>query len=298
MKKRVFLIHLTIIVLAIGLFSYIFLGLDQLYKRNIFLGNANDLSKKEFKSAKVEYGFVIKKIGFLGSELLHNSEEQFAAASLIKLPILAAVFYAIEEEKVALDDLITIQRKDITGGSGKIKALSLPRKFTFAQLLELMIASSDNTATNKVIEILNFKYINDIFKRIGLKGTTLTRKMMDFSQRSKGIENYTSSSDIAYILEKIYKKQLINRELSNLALSFLKKQKVNDRLPRYLPEGIVIAHKTGLERGVVHDAGIVFTPKGDYIICVLVKGCRSYSKAKKFIAQFSLLTYNLMNDKR
>jgi len=119
---------------------------------------------------------------------------------------------------------------------------------------------------------------------------------MDFSQRKKGVENYTNPADIAYILEKIYRGELVNKKLSKLALSFLKKQKVNDRLPRYLPDGVIVAHKTGLERGVVHDAGIVFTPKGDYLICVLVKGTKSYSRAKKFIAQFSLLTYNLYNN--
>ncbi len=296
MKKRVFFIHLVIVFLSIVLFSYTFSELRQFHKRSIFLRDSKALAKKEFKSGKVEYGFVIKKLEFSGSKLLQLPEEQFPAASLIKLPILAAAFYAVKEKKVSLEEIITIRRKDITGGSGKLKALSLPRKFTFAQLLELMISSSDNTATNKVIEILDFEYINGIFKKIGLTGTSLARKMMDFSQRKKGVENYTNSVDIAHVLEKIYKRKLVNKKLSNLALSFLKKQKVNDRLPRYLPDQTIVAHKTGLERGVVHDAGIVYSPKGNYLICVLVKGIRSYSKAKKFIAQFSLLAYNLYNN--
>jgi beta-lactamase class A len=115
--------------------------------------------------------------------------------------------------------------------------------------------------------------------------------MMDFSQRSNGVENYTAASDIVYLLEKIYNKQLIDRAYSELILSFLKKQKIKDRIPRYLPKGVIVAHKTGLERGIVHDAGIVFSPKDDYIICVLTKKVKVYSKAKKFIAQLSLLTY-------
>jgi len=296
MKKRVVLINLVIVALSIVLFSYTFLGLGQLYKRGVFLSDVKDLTKNEFKSGKVEYGFIIKKLNFFSSGLINKPQEQFAAASLIKLPILAAAFYAVSEDKISLDEIITIEKKDVTGGSGKLKALSLPRKFNFAQILELMISSSDNTATNKVIKILGFEYINSIFKKLDLTGSTLVRKMMDFSQRKKGVENYTNPADIAYILEKIYRGELVNKKLSKLALSFLKKQKVNDRLPRYLPDGVIVAHKTGLERGVVHDAGIVFTPKGDYLICVLVKGTKSYSRAKKFIAQFSLLTYNLYNN--
>lgn len=296
MKKKTFFIHSTIVTLSVVLFSYTFAGLKQFYAKDIFLRGVKNLIAEEFKDAKIEYAFVIKKLGPLSPKLLHNAQKQFPAASLMKLPILAAAFYAISEKKISLEELVTIRKNDITGGSGKLKSLSLPKKFTFAQLLELMISSSDNTATNKVIEILDFKYINSIFKRLGLNDTVLVRKMMDFSQRKKGIENYTSAADISYLLEKIYKGGVVNSKLSNLALTFLKKQMVNDRLPRYLPPEVAVAHKTGLERGVVHDAGIIFAPNGDYIICVLVRGTKSYAPAKKFIAQLSLLAYNLYNN--
>jgi beta-lactamase class A len=116
--------------------------------------------------------------------------------------------------------------------------------------------------------------------------------MMDFSKRRKGIENYTSAADITYLLEKIYNKELINRKSSNMMLAFLLRQKMKDRIPRYLPKNVEVAHKTGLERGVVHDAGIIFSVKSDCIVCVLTKGVKKYSKAKKFIANLSLLTYN------
>jgi len=296
MKKKTFFIHSTIVTLSVVLFSYTFAGLKQFYAKDIFLRGVKNLIAEEFKDAKIEYAFVIKKLGPLSPKLLHNAQKQFPAASLMKLPILAAAFYAISEKRISLEELVTIRKNDITGGSGKLKSLSLPKKFTFAQLLELMISSSDNTATNKVIEILDFKYINSIFKRLGLNDTVLVRKMMDFSQRKNGIENYTSAADISYLLEKIYKGGVVNSKLSNLALTFLKKQMVNDRLPRYLPPEVAVAHKTGLERGVVHDAGIIFAPNGDYIICVLVRGTKSYAPAKKFIAQLSLLAYNLYNN--
>ncbi len=293
MEKRTFFLRLAVIVLSVVLFSHTLIGLKRVYEKDVFLRDVRILAKNKFKNTKVEYGFIIKGLGFPEPELLHKAQKQFPAASLIKLPILAAAFYAVGEKKIPLEKIVTIQKKDVAGGSGKLKAFSLPRKFTFAQLLELMISSSDNTATNKVIGILDFKYINSIFKRLGLTDTILVRKMMDFSQRENGIENYTSAADISYLLEKIYRGGLVNQKLSKLALSFLRKQKVNDRLPRYLPSEVVVAHKTGLERGVVHDAGIVFTSNRDYLICVLVKGGKRSGPAKKFIAQLSLLAYNL-----
>lgn len=295
MRKRTFFIRLAVVALSIALFSYAFAGLRKVQRENKFFQDLKGIVSERFKSSNAEYSFFIKRLDFPGSKLVHEEANQFPAASLIKLPILAAAFYAIEEKKIFLEEMVTIKKKDVTGGSGKLKALSLPRKLVFGHLLELMISSSDNTATNKIIQLLGFKYINDIFKKLGLSHTTLARKMMDFSRRREGIENYTTASDIAYLLERIYQKKFINRKLSQLALSFLKKQRVNDRLPRYLPPEIVIAHKTGLERGVVHDAGIVFTPKGNYLICVLIKGAKN-AKAKKFIAQLSLLAYNLYNN--
>ncbi len=167
-----------------------------------------------------------------------------------------------------------------------------PVVLTFKEIIEIMIANSDNTATNKIINILGYQYLNNGFREIGLKRTVIKRKMMDFSRRKRGVENYTSASDIVFLLEEIYKGKLIDKDSSQMILSFLSKQKINDRIPRYLPKNIKVAHKTGLERGVVHDAGIIFSSKGDYVVCVFTKRVKDYSKAKKFIVRLSLATYN------
>jgi beta-lactamase class A len=117
--------------------------------------------------------------------------------------------------------------------------------------------------------------------------------MMDFSDRKNGIENYTTARDISYILEKIYRGELINQKISKQCLELLQRQKMRDRIPARLPANTIVAHKTGLERGICHDAGIVFTPNGDFLICVLVKHKNKTARpAKKFIAQLAFLAYN------
>ncbi|MCK5288922.1 MAG: serine hydrolase, partial [Candidatus Omnitrophica bacterium] len=240
-----------------------------------------------------DFSFFVKDFSYPQLEFSFKSEEKIAAASIIKFPILAVMMRAIKENKFSLDDEITIKRKDITGGSGRIKGMKVPVKLTLRKILELMITRSDNTATNKVIDLLGYDYINNDFTQLGLTGTFLRRKMMDFSLRRKGVENYTTARDITVLFEKLYSKKLVDKSSSELMISLLKKQKVNNRIPRFLPDGVIVAHKTGLERGVVHDAGIVFNEKGDYIICVLVNKVKNFKKAKKLIAQLSLLTYNL-----
>jgi beta-lactamase class A len=212
---------------------------------------------------------------------------------MIKIHILAAALKACQEGRFSLDQRIVITRRDITGGSGKIKAMNIPCGFTLAQLLDFMITQSDNTACNKVISLLGFNYINQTSRELGATNTVLRRYMMDFTKRRRGIENYTTANDVSLILEKIYYGSLVSVNASKFALGLLKQQEVNDRIPKYLPEGTIVAHKTGLERNVVHDAGIVFSPRGDYIICVMVKGVRDYKKSKNFIARLSRLVYNL-----
>jgi beta-lactamase class A len=239
-----------------------------------------------------ECSFIIRDVKKPYLEISYHENEIFPAASLIKLPIAAVACKAIKEKKVGLWRTFTINAKDIADGSGIIKTMRTPVRLSFKKIIELMIAQSDNTATNKLIDILGYEYINKSFAELGLKNTVLKRKMMDFSKRRQGVENYTSARDISYLLEKIYNYTLVDRRSSVILLDFLKKQKMKDRIPRYLPKYVAVAHKTGLEKGIVHDAGIIFSSKSDYLICVLTKRVKKYSKAKKFIARLSLLTYN------
>ncbi|MDD5583596.1 MAG: class A beta-lactamase-related serine hydrolase [Candidatus Omnitrophica bacterium] len=290
------------IVIILGVFFILFFTviipaystLSTLQKKNKMYLNLKKLVRRELRtSVGGNAAFIIQDLASPSLKLSCREHERFPAASLIKLPILATAFRAVAEKRISLEEVVTVSRKDITGGSGILKGKILPVKLTFQDLLRIMIANSDNTATNKVINILGIDYINKTFRKLGLRDSSLRRKMMDFSGRRRGVENYTSASDIVFLLKQIYKNELVDAGASGLALSFLKQQKVNDRIPLYLPDEVDVAHKTGLERGVVHDAGIVYAPKGDYIVCVLTKKVKNYKTAKKFIAKLSLLTYNL-----
>ncbi|MDD5194995.1 MAG: class A beta-lactamase-related serine hydrolase [Candidatus Omnitrophica bacterium] len=293
MKHKILFGHFIFLVLLFTLMLPAYSTLSAIQKKNRMYLNLKKQLRKELRTIGSNASFVVKDLSLPSLKISHKENERYPAASLIKLPILAVAFQAAAERKVALSQDVVIRKRDITGGSGILKTKRLPFKLSLTELLEIMIANSDNTATNKVIDILGSGYINRKFRTLGLRHTTLRRKMMDFSGRKKGIENYTSTSDIVTLLERIYNNKLVDSKSSNLALSFLRNQKVNDRIPLYLPGAVDIAHKTGLERGVVHDAGIIYTPKGDYIICVLTKKVKDYNRAKKFIAKLSLLTYNL-----
>jgi beta-lactamase class A len=220
-----------------------------------------------------------------------NSDRLFPSASLVKIPIMAVVFEAEREGKLKLTDEIKLERKFKSRGGGKLWRTRSGKMFTVRDLVERMIEESDNTATNMLVDILGFGYINQKFVEFGLKSTDLRRGIMDLKWRDAGIENYTTPDEMCFLLEKIYKKELVSKEASEQMLEFLKKQKVNDRLPRMLPDDVEVAHKTGTLRGTISDCGIIFTPEGDFVICVLTDDIKSNRMAKKFIGKVADWTY-------
>ena len=220
-------------------------------------------------------------------------EVKIPSASIVKMPIMATCFYAAKEGKIKLDQKISLKQSDKTGGSGILKNKRSGTTFTVTQLIDLMITISDNTASNVLIKLLGFDYLNTCFKEFGLTDTNLSRLMMDMRSRDKGIENYTTAKDMANILEKIYKGKLIDKEISHECLEILKEQRSKTRIPRRLPKDTVVAHKTGLEKGTCHDVGIVFTDNGDFIICVLISHKnKSARSSKKLISNIARLSYD------
>ncbi|MCS7231096.1 MAG: serine hydrolase [Elusimicrobiota bacterium] len=221
-----------------------------------------------------------------------NSKEPIPAASIIKIPIMTAVYYLVDKGEISLDDLLTYKKKHRCGGAGIIKNYHYGKKYKVKELIDLMISISDNVATHMLIDYVGMERLNLIFKRLGLKNTNINRYVMDLVSRDKGIENYTTAEDIGMLLEKIYKKELISREYSTEMLLLLMRQKITDRIPKKLPKEVVVAHKTGLMRNVCHDTGIVYTKNGDFIICVLIENINC-KLAKDIISEIAYKTYSL-----
>lgn len=221
-----------------------------------------------------------------------NEDKLIPSASLVKVPIMLSCFYAAKEGKISLKDEIRLKRSDKVAGSKVLGDEPSGSVFTVEELFHPMITQSDNAAANMLIEFMGFDRLEAYFKKMGLKNTNLNRKMMDFKERSEGEENYTTARDMTYLLEQLYEKKFLNKEVSEKCLDILGQQKINDRIPKKLPPGTCVMHKTGLERYVCHDAGIVYTDKGDFLICVLAKHRGRYARpAKKFISEVTLLTY-------
>jgi beta-lactamase class A len=306
MRKKTFFAFLLLAFFIAGVyFSYsAYQNLKEAKRRQLLLekrkaawNNLEGAVKDRIAAFRGQPSVVIKDLD-MGWEIDFNKDKLVPSASLVKIPVMLSCFYAAEEKKISLKDAIYLKASEKVGGSKVLGDMPAGCVFTVEELLEPMITQSDNTATNLLINYMDFDTLEAYFKKIGLKNTNLARKMMDFKERKAGIENYTTAEDMAFVLEKLYRNNFLNKAISEQCLILLGRQKINDRIPRNLPkEGIFIAHKTGLERHVCHDAGIVYTKKGNFLICVLVKHeDKVAGPAKRLISDIALFVYNYFSE--
>ena len=224
-----------------------------------------------------------------------NGNEKVLSASMIKLLILAELLKKASENKFSLSDTITITNFMKTEGDGVLKELNTGHHFTLKELATLMIIVSDNQATNILIDFLGMENINQLGREVNLKETFLGRKMMDIEARKKGYDNYTCADDISLLLKLIYQKKLINKEASQLMLDILLRQQQGERLQRYLPSDIKIAHKCGDLDNLENDGGIIWIGDKAYILVVLTNGMPNL-QCKQTIGKISKFVYDKMEE--
>ena len=216
-------------------------------------------------------------------------DEVFSSASVIKVPILIAVLDYVERHGRSLDEVIVITNENRVDFS--VITEQQLNESTLYELLVWMIITSDNTATNVLIDYIGMDELNRYFRKMDLTHTTLQRKMMDFARLESGFDNVTTARDMAHLFTRIYRQDLLSVPLSTLAINILSRQRAHESLKRYLMEDIHIAHKTGGLDSVDHDVGIVFNPVNDYIIGVFVTEVTNNDEARQFIGRISKVVY-------
>lgn len=233
----------------------------------------------------------------------HNSpleKATFPSASTIKIFIAIEAFNQINKELIFEDDIILLDDTMKVGGSGILSSYSNNSEISIKKLIYLMMAESDNTATNILIDILDINNINTTINKLLCKNSALNRKMMDFDSIKKGIDNYTSALDLAIVLERLYTNSCINKKYDTLILNIMKDCTNNSKIPSKLPPHIKISHKTGELDYIENDAGIIFTPYGDYILIILTEGYNN-SVEIQAISEISKIiydSYSLLNNSK
>ena len=221
-----------------------------------------------------------------------KGETAFSAASTIKVPILVAFFQAVDSGEIRLDDLLTLKPEFIAEGSGEMQGHPPGTQYTALETATKMIAISDNTATNILIDRLGgAQKLNQKFQSWGLQATEINNPLADVEGTNK-----TSPKDPARIMALVNKGELISLRSRDRLLDIMQQTRTRTLLPRGLGKGATISHKTGDIGSLVADIGLIDMPNGKrYLAAVMVQRPHNDSSAQELIRQISKSTYQYLN---
>ena len=233
--------------------------------------------QKLVKPSKGTWGIVLEDLN-TGEKWEHNEQELFYAASVIKVPIMAAVFQAVERKQLSLSDLISLKKEEYVGGSGVLQHLTPGTSLPLSDIILLMIIQSDNTATNLLIDLVGVENIQQTMKDAGMEYSTFYNKLMLSEPNPLG-SNSIAAKDVGNLLSKMAQGQLVSEQASKQMIDMMKKQQVRDCLPEKLPSPYSnfnngmpaweLANKTGWIPGTRHDVGIFFVGNRKLVATVL-----------------------------
>lgn len=249
-----------------------------------------ELIVEEAKKFDGEIGIGYKDLK-TGAEYYYKGKQKFYMASTFKIPVLIAFYDLVMKGEILESDKYLVKKEEIVHGSGVIKALTPEQEYSLEDLATLMMILSDNTATDIICKIVTFEHVKEIMDKMGLENTIITKdclhiisdffylkdtdteeeainkmKNLEFTTLVTDKDNVTMPIDIVKALDLLYNNKILNEKYCKKVIEIMFKCMTNSRIPRCLPIEVKSAHKTGTIHGVVNDAGIVYTPTGDYII--------------------------------
>lgn len=218
-----------------------------------------------------------------------NAEALYPTASTIKIAVLAELYrqHARANDGAKLGDLYTVDAKHVVAGSDIMGGLTPGiTKVTNRDLATMMIAVSDNSATNVLIDRVGMENVNTWLAALGLTNTRLRRQMMDVKAAQAGRENTASPRELVALLEALHKGDVLGAPLTDQFFAMLGTGKTS-YLPRLLPASVRTANKPGDLDAVRNDAGIVFVPNRPFAIAVMTTFGRDHAEQELAIARIT-----------
>ena len=230
-----------------------------------------------------------------GHKYLLHADDVFPQASSIKICVLAELYRQAQQGKLKLTDLYTVNAADLVPDSDIMGGLKPGvTRLTLRDLATMMVAVSDNSATNVLIDRVGMDSVNAFLSAQGLRDTHLRRKMMDLKAAAEGRENVSSPNEMMSLLEALYRGKVLNKEMTEDFFKVLSTHK-DSWIPRKLPDDLKIANKPGELEGVRNDSGVIFVEKRPYILCVMTTYLRRERDGEEAISDVSLAAWRMFD---
>ncbi len=242
-----------------------------------------------------------------GVSFLHNADEPMPTASLIKFPIMIAAYQQATDGTLDLSSVVELKETDKVPGSGILTShFSSGLKFPLRDAIRLMIAYSDNTATNIVLDRISLRATSELMSAWGYPHTRLHSKVYlqassiapDRSEKF-GLGS-TTANEMIRLLSQLDKQELVSADASRQMYEHLLACQDKPRLGKSLPRGTKVAIKTGSVSAARNGAGIIESPSGHIAICVLTAKNKDQrweddNAAELLCAEIARLTYEYFN---
>src|ERR1041385_3737860 len=220
-----------------------------------------------------------------GNEIFINADEAYHPASTFKVHVMMEVFHQVEQGLLALDETLPLVNSftSIADGS-KYSLLEADDSETtlyhrpgqsesIRELTRLMIVRSSNLATNILIEKIGTKSVNDFVRTLSIRGVTVLRGVEDKAAFRRGMNNSATARGLTQTMKLIAEKKVVSEEASREMIAIMLGQEFNESIPRFLPQTVSVAHKTGWTDDFHHDSGIVYPEKRKpYALSIMTQG--------------------------
>ncbi len=228
-----------------------------------------------------------------GQTFLYHADEIMPTASSIKIAVLAELYRQHQQGKLKLTDLYTVDARDLVPDSDILGGLTAGvTRLTLRDVATAMIAVSDNSATNILMDRVGMDNVNALLASLGLKDTRLRRKMMDLAAAQQGRENVATPREMMLLLDALHHERVLNHELTADFFKMLATHK-DSAFRRALPDSVRSADKPGELEGVRNDVGIIYATNRPFILCVMTTYDAHERRAHDLIGRLAVAAYEM-----
>ena len=176
------------------------------------------------------------------SSVMYNADVQFTSASTYKI----FVAYAM------INDVETGRRTWSSAINGT----------TWDTCLSRMIINSDNACPEAYLASIGYSKFNEIVQSLGVSDKTA---FQPYDMR-------TTAGDLAVVLQKLYQGELMSEENKSKLLDLMSRQIYRQGIPTGIGAAGVVYDKVGFMDDLLHDAAIVHSDAGDYVLVIMTNG--------------------------
>jgi beta-lactamase class A len=199
-------------------------------------------------------------------------DEQFFSASVIKIPVMVAVYRKVDEGELSFAQMVEIKEEDWAAGAGWLQWERAGTRQTVGDLLLLMITQSDNVATNALTRLVGgADHVNEVAESLGAENTLLYQKLSSERAAVPGLDNRTTPRDMATMLQKIADGDAASEKSCGYMIDLMDLNELDWWLDAGLPADVYAANKAGWLYEVYDDVGIVKAGERPYAVAILSK---------------------------